>query len=124
MFRSVTFSLVAAIGVISATQSALAGPYLQRVEVGRVAVNYGDLDLKTLGDAQSMLTRLQKAAYQACGGDPRLSQDYSLMGPKLERTYRECRSDAVSRAVAAVNAPLLTEIHKEQKDQRLARAAN
>ena len=69
-----------------------------------------------------MLTRLEKAADRACGGDPRLNPDYALMAPYLERVYRECRTDAVSRAVTAVNAPLLTAVHSEEDTRRLARA--
>lgn len=122
MSRSVRFAILAAIGVIAATQSANAASHVDRVEVGRVTVSYADLNLTTLADAQVMLTRLEKAAYRACGGDPRLNVDYDLMGPHIERTYRECRTDAVSRAVTSVNAPLLTAVHREEDTRRLARA--
>ena len=123
MFRSVRLSFIAAIGALAATQGAVAAPQAKGIEVGRVTVSYRDLDLSALGDARVLLTRLQKAAFQACGGDPRLSPDYDLMGPAVERVYRECRKNAVSRAVTTVDAPLLTEVHKEEGARRLASAA-
>jgi UrcA family protein len=122
MFRSVRFSVIAAMGIIAAAQSAFAASDVKRIEVGRVTVKYADLDLDTRADARVMLTRLQKAAFRACGGDPRLHPDYSFMWPYLEKVYQDCRNDAVSRAVGAVNAPLLTEVHRNEGTQRLARA--
>ena len=110
MFRSVGFSVIAAMGIFAATQSAVAASQVKSVEVRRVTVSYGDLDLGTLGDARVLLTRLQKAAFHACGGDPRLNTDYGIMGPHIEKLYQDCRDDAVARAVDTVNAPLLTEI--------------
>lgn len=122
MFRSIGLSVVAALGLVAATQSALAASPEKRVEISHVSVNYGDLDLSTRADARLMLARLQKAAFKACGGDPRLHPDYNFMWPHLEKVYQECRTGAVSRAVTKVDAPLLTEIHRDDNTQRLARA--
>ena len=122
MFRSIRFPLIAAIGVIAAAQSAHATSLTERVEVGHVTVAYADLNLSTVADAQALLTRLQKAAYRACGGDPRLDPNYDLMAPHIERSYRQCRAEALSRAVGAVNAPLLTDAYRNE-DARSVRAA-
>ena len=89
----------------------------------QITVTYGDLDLGTLTDARVMLTRLEQAAKRACGGDPRLNPDYNLTFQSLEKTYQECRSDAVARAVVEVNAALLTELFGSEGTQRLASAA-
>jgi UrcA family protein len=121
MFRSIGFSVVAALGLIAATQSALAASPVKRVEIKRVTVTYGDLDLSARADARLLLTRLEKAAYKACGGDARLHPDYNLMWPHIKRTYEACRADAVSRAVVTVDEPLLTEVHQGNGTQRLAR---
>lgn len=123
MSPSVKFRLVAAIGILAATQSALATSPVERVEVGRVTVSYSDLDLSARGDVRVMLTRLERAAYKACGGDPRLHPDYDLMWQHVDKVYQDCRNDAVSRAVVAVDAPLLTEVFKGEATQRVARAA-
>lgn len=123
MSRSITFGFVAALGLIAATQSALASTKVERLEVGRVTVSYSDLDLSARGDARSMLTRLQRAASKACGGDARLHPDYDLMWQHVNKVYEACRNDALSRAVSAVDAPLLTEVYKGEETQRLARAA-
>jgi UrcA family protein len=122
MFRPISFPLVAAIGLVVATQSAFAAPHAEQVTVRRVAVQYGDLDLGTRTDARVLLTRLEKAAKRACGGDPHLNPDYSLMFGRLERAYQECRGDAVSRAVAEIDASLLTDLYRSEGTQRLARA--
>ena len=123
MFRSVRFSLVAALGIVAASQSVFAASHVDGVEVGRVTVSYSDLDLNTAAGARLMLTRLQVAAYRACGGDPRLNPNYDLMGPGIERAYRECRGNAVSRAVTTVDAPLLTEVHSNTSTPRFVRAS-
>src|SRR5262249_25030589 len=116
-----------ALGLIAITQSALAttraDSVADDVEVGRVIVSYHDLDLRALGDAHVMLARLQHAAFRACGGDARLHPDYDLMWQHVNKVYQDCRNDAVSRAVATVDAPLLTEVFKGQETQRVARAS-
>jgi UrcA family protein len=93
----------------------------KRAEVGRVTVSYGDLNLGNDGDARVMLSRLQQAAYRACGGDPRWNPDYALLWNRLATDYRECRNDAVSRAVAAIDAPVLSQVYRGDQDQRLVR---
>lgn len=123
MFRSIRFPIIAAIGIVAAVQSAHATSLTERVEVGRVTVNYADLNLGSVADAHALLARLQKAAYRACGGDPRLDPNYDLMAPHIERSYRQCRNEALSRAVTSVNAPLLTDAYRDD-DARLARAAS
>jgi UrcA family protein len=124
MFRSVKSQFfTAAIGVIATMQIAVAEMPGERVEVGRVTVSYSDIDLGNVGDVRLMLGRLEQAAYRACGGDPRWNPNYKLLWSTLNAQYRQCRSDAVSRAVATVDAPLLSQMLRSNDDQRLVRDA-
>lgn len=122
MFRSFGFSVIAAMGIIAATQSAVAAPHAQSVDVRSMKVSLRGLDLSTPAHVRVLLTRLQEAAYYTCGGDPRLNLDYGIMGPRIEKRYQDCRNNAVARAVDKVNAPLLTQISRNEGTPRLARA--
>ncbi len=121
MFRSSKSLVLASIGIIATTQIAIADVPVERAEVGRVTVSYGDLDLSNVADARLMLSRLQQAAFNACGGDPRWNPEYALLWNRLAADYRECRSDAVSRAVVAIDAPLLSQVFLGDENQRLVR---
>ena len=121
MFRSVRSRFLTAIGVIATAQIAVAGMPGELVDVARVTVSYGDLDLNNVADARLMLSRLEQAAYRACGGDPRWNPSYPLLWSTLPAEYRQCRSDAVSRAVTTVDAPLLSQMFRGKDDQRLVR---
>ena len=100
MFHPVKTALVAACLSLAAT-CAMA----QEMQVvNKVAVNYSDLDLSNPNDAHQLLVRLQHAAFDACGGDERNHPAYQLMPARTTQVYRECRENAVSRALKAVNA--------------------
>jgi UrcA family protein len=122
MFRSIGFPLVAALALIAAAQSATAAPRAERLTERKVSVPYGDLDLRTPADAFVMLTRLEQAAKRACGGDPSLNRENNFLFPQ-EKRYQDCRSDAVWRAVAKIDASLLTDLHRSVGIRRLARAS-
>ena len=123
MFLSRKSLVLSAIGIIATSQVALSKTPIEPLEIGRVAVSYGDLDLGNATDAHLMLDRLQDAAYKACGGDPRWSPSYTLHWNWLATEFQQCRHDAVSRAVATVDAPLLSQVFRGDKDQRLVREA-
>jgi UrcA family protein len=123
MYRSIRSGFLTAIGIIATAQIAVAEVPAERAEVGRVIVSYGDLDLGNATDARLMLNRLEHAAYRACGGDPRWNPNYDVMSSKLTAAYKECRSDAVSRAVVAVDAPLLSQMFRGEDEQQLVRNA-
>lgn len=122
MFRSIGFPLVAVIGLIAAAQSATAAPGAERLTMRKIAVAYGDLDLRTPADAFVMLTRLEQAAKRACGGDPHVNRESDFLFPQ-EKRYQDCRTDAVWRAVAKIDASLLTDLHRSKGIRRLARAS-
>lgn len=76
--------------------------------VARESVVYADLDLTRASDAEVLLGRIKQAAYRVCGGDPRNHVGYDLMPGRIELAFKECREDAVERAIATVGVPQLT----------------
>ena len=77
--------------------------------VGSVRVAYADLDLSQDADVRLLLGRIEKAAYRACGGNPRRHPSYSLMPNHTEAVFKNCREDAIARAVGVIDAPILSQ---------------
>jgi UrcA family protein len=74
------------------------------LEVDRVVVQYGDLNLDTERGAAALQRRIANAARQVCGSpNPR-----ELV---LYRQARECVSAAIERAVDQVGSTRLAELH-------------
>jgi UrcA family protein len=71
-----------------------------------VTVNYGDVNLTTLAGASTLYHRLQGAAHSVCG-DPGRSLD------ELQ-SWKGCYQGAIDAAVASVNSPIVTAIHRKQ----------
>jgi UrcA family protein len=67
-----------------------------------VNVAYGDLNLQSQAGAKAMLSRLEGAATDVCGGEP----DIHLLD--RQAIYQRCRAEAVDRAVRTMDAPLVT----------------
>jgi UrcA family protein len=76
--------------------------------IGSVSVPYHDLDLRKESEAQKLLTRLERAAVRACGGNPMWHPLYQVAPHHTVAVFKECRRDAIARAVARINAPTLT----------------
>jgi len=95
---------------LSATiaQSALAGAP-PPLTIGRVQVPYADLDLRRAADAQVLLGRLERAAFKACGGNPKFHPSYEATPRRTVEVFQECRRNAVAAAVAKVGAPALSQ---------------
>ena len=89
-------------------QAAAVPPQAKQL-VGKVRVSFADLDLSRQGDAQILLDRIEKAAYRACGGNPRRHPGYGLMPHHTEAVFEECRQDAIARAIRDVDAPVLAQ---------------
>jgi hypothetical protein len=66
-------------------------------------VSYHDLNLETESGADALLTRIQSAARKVC-----IEANPDLMKPNIRDLRQSCTDDATARAVASVNAPLLT----------------
>jgi UrcA family protein len=68
----------------------------------QAVVKYADLDLTSDAGATALLRRIEAAARQVCG-DPRVVQ------PLTRSTrIRQCNTQAIEHAVAALGAPKLT----------------
>ena len=76
---------------------------------GRSVVYYGDLDIETERDAKIMLQRIERAAKKACGGHP----TFSTYTGGLDRTFKECRDEAIARTVKQLGAPVVTRIYSQ-----------
>ena len=71
-------------------------------------VVYTDLDLTRASDAEVLLGRIKEAAFRVCGGDPRSHVGYDLMPGRIELAFKECREEAVERAIATIDVPQVT----------------
>ena len=67
-------------------------------------VSFADLDTTRVAGAQALYHRIQQAARDVCEGND--ARAY------LKESYKHCTSAAISRAVADVGSPLLTEYHQ------------
>jgi UrcA family protein len=68
-----------------------------------VSVNYRDLNLSTIEGAITLHERLKGAARTVCDG---------LTGVAAYQEWRSCFEAAMADAVATVNSPLLTALHR------------
>lgn len=102
MFRPIHVLLAASL-VVLASAPAVHGRELPLEQIASVRVDYSDLDLSRESDSHILLDRLERAAYVACGGAPSMHRSYELMPRFIQRVYRECRENAVSRALTELN---------------------
>ncbi|HEY0435757.1 MAG TPA: UrcA family protein [Phenylobacterium sp.] len=93
----------ACIALIACPALAAAQPPQPRTEP-TTAIRYADLNLATPTDAAKMLKRIRRAAAEVCAASP--GQDgndiYAIEG------FESCYAQSVQRAVAKLNAPLVT----------------
>jgi UrcA family protein len=94
-FRSLALFAVCLLG----TTIAWAGPPATR----SVEVSFRDLDLSTPSGAAKLYRRIYGAAQRVCG--------YEATSVNEQSIWQNCVRPAVAAAVAAVNSPLLTELH-------------
>jgi UrcA family protein len=92
-------------GTAAADESAVHG--LVRTQV---VVDYGDLDLDGAAGNKVLYARLSQAAERACGPEP---QRHNL---RARSNYRQCREDALEKAVDRVASPELQALHARQSD--------
>jgi UrcA family protein len=72
------------------------------------AVSYADLDLSKPAGAQTLYKRIKAAARNVCGP----VDQYTFQTPS--KVFRECVDKAVADAVAQVDRPSLTALHREE----------
>ena len=75
--------------------------------VKSVVVRFSDLNLTQPQDAQTLYSRIQRAAREACG-------DAESVDLARFARYHNCVDQAVTNAVATVNVRQVTEIHMAQ----------
>ena len=85
--------------IIALAAATFATPVLAQ---SAVKVGYSDLNLQSRNGARVMMARLNAAAHRACGPAPSIR----ALGPSKE--YNDCVNETVGKAVAALNAPLVT----------------
>lgn len=71
----------------------------------QIAVPYGELNLSHEEGARTLLTRIDHAATQACGGRPSIADLHAWA------SYEACRKAAMDRAVATIHAPLVASLY-------------
>ena len=92
---------------VNPAQAWQSSPERQLIRTERVT--YADLDLSRQADARILLGRIKKAAFRACGGDPRRHPTYTLMPRRTEMAFKDCREDAIARAIGSIDAPVLSQ---------------
>lgn len=83
--------------------------------IGQVRVELKGLDLQNPADARTLLARIEKAAYRACGGNPKLDRTYNLLPERTVEVYERCREAAVKRAIDEIGAAQLAQIYQERQ---------
>ncbi len=97
--------VIAAAALFAAPMLAHAQP-LASDQPTAVAVRYQDLDLNRRADAHVVLGRISDAALEACG-----ASSFSLPDYRASVQRSDCFRRGVQQAVAAINAPEVTNIY-------------
>lgn len=75
-------------------------------DLPKQTVSYADLDLSHKAGAERLYTRIKSAAREVC--EPQQTRVLTA-GPQ----YQRCVNEAIGRAIADVNAPVLAAIYRE-----------
>jgi UrcA family protein len=75
-------------------------------EPAAVVVSYSDLDLSTTAGAQTLYTRISRAAREVCPFED------AIDAPRIAKNHA-CREAAIARAVSAVNSTQLAAVRTE-----------
>lgn len=115
MFRSTCVTILAAAFTTIGLAPACGATEVKYDTVGQVRVPLKDLDLHDPGAARALLGRLDRAAWEACGGNPKFHDAYARRPEYTLKVFQECRSAAVERAVSQIGAPALKQAYAESK---------
>jgi UrcA family protein len=94
-------------GLLAGPVSALAATADRLDSLPARKVKYGDLDLNRDAGVAALFSRIKTAAREVC-------QPVDVVFLNLVRQRYNCSQDAIARAVADVNAPLLTSYFLEK----------
>jgi len=78
-----------------------------------MTVSYADLNIKSQAGVATLYKRIKKAAYEVCQIPVGTHQI------RIEKELKECKEDAVDRAVAQVNLPMLTTLHQSKTGRQV-----
>jgi UrcA family protein len=101
MSRTFKIAIIAAFASIALAPVASAQSGRTGIEQVSVRVAYGDLDMSTMGGAQTLLKRIQGAARSVC-------KDAVKRSPLSPRSQSTCRRDTIGATVAQHNITTLT----------------
>jgi UrcA family protein len=87
------------------------GARAEQPQVVQVTVSYADLDLSKTAGAQTLYKRIKAAAARVCGSHGR----YTTLEPR--KVWRNCFDTAVANAVAQIDRPTLTALHREETNR-------
>lgn len=100
--------------IVALAAPAAAGVHAAKSDAPTTTVRHDDLNLNGATGAGVMLGRLQAAAHRVCGATP-LPQELAATS-----RHRACLTETVDRAVARLNAPLVTARHHGRDPAMLA----
>ena len=106
--RDLFFTLAITTAIVGALPAiASETPHTQNITAAgkSQAVSYSDLNLGGQAGAKVLLQRVRLAANQVCGPEPRVD---------LDRTYRNCVTDTMTRAVQGINQPLVSSLYQDK----------
>jgi len=103
------------VGVLGACTDAYAADTstVPGLEFAQRTVNFADLDLTRAAGAEALYARIRSAARQVC------APSFANWELKSLETTRPCIDQAITRAVADVNAPLLTSYYMARSRQTI-----
>jgi UrcA family protein len=73
-----------------------------------IVVRFADLNVDNPQGARKLYARIQTAADKVCGGPAS-----SFWYPGQQEAYRACYKSSIDTAVAKVNRPMLTALHRQ-----------
>lgn len=76
------------------------------IDIRTTTVSFSDINTHSPAGAQALYRRLRAAARQVC-------DDSSARGVEVRGSVKQCRKDALDRAVAQAAQPLLTALHRK-----------
>jgi UrcA family protein len=114
--RSITMKRLCKIVTLAACAVVLSALSATAGETARsgIPVSYKDLDLSQRTGAQVLIGRLEAAASKACGEAPYIGDLKGLT------VYRNCVKDAMDRAIAKVDQPVVSALYGQPLRQLAA----
>jgi len=95
-------------GIAALALSACLVAYNASAQPNAQTVSFADLDLSKPAGAQTLYKRIKAAARHVCGP----VDNYTFVTPA--NAFRQCYAKAIADAVAQIDRPSLTALHREE----------